>query len=119
MIGAIGVADTGQQVRDRIGGVCHFLSLLPARLGDARYQTFMRHLSETDSADAEAFGHAARAPADVAAGIGTHREFRLASCLLDQTLLCQIETSVCCLGAILNLPLSQPLKKRLCQESTG
>src|SRR5579871_5497172 len=87
--------------RSAMGSVVYAIAIasLPARLGDAGDQAPERILTETDAADAEAAKYAARAPTDIAAGIGAHRKLGFALCFLDQSLFCQTSPPLWSRGA--------------------
>src|SRR6266567_561850 len=86
MVRPLGVADPGEQVRDRISHCRHLLSRLPTGLGHTGDEPLMGHLPETDTTDAELAEHAARAAADVAPGVLPHLELRRPARLLDEGL---------------------------------
>ena len=65
-------------------------SSLPARLGHAGDEAPVRLLTEADPADSELAEYGAGTTADVAAGIGAHREFWGPPRLDDQRFLCQV-----------------------------
>src|SRR5919205_1298311 len=56
----------------------------PGALGDAGQLAAVRHLAHADPAQAELAVHRVGAPAALAAGVGAHRELRLAGRLDDQ-----------------------------------
>src|SRR5439155_1304771 len=67
-------------------GVMSCCGLLPAALGHAGQFARVCHLAQADPAQPELAVNRVRAAALVAAGVGAHRELRLALALIDQCL---------------------------------